>query len=61
MLFTCLFFLDNQKKNILFKLDISQFTNCDELNNYLQDLYNIPAFQHFLLQRLSIFGKFFIL
>jgi hypothetical protein len=26
--------------NLLFKLDISQFTNCNELNNYLQDKYN---------------------
>jgi len=26
------------------------------LNDYLQDKYNIPAFQHRLLQRLSIFS-----
>ena len=42
--------------NLLFKLDLSQFTNCNELNDYLQDKYNIPAFQHRLLQRLSIFS-----
>jgi len=42
--------------NFLFKLDLSQFTNCNELNDYLQDTYNIPAFQHHLLQRLSIFS-----
>ncbi len=42
--------------NLLFKLDLSQFTNGYELNDYLQDKYNIPAFQHRLLQRLSIFS-----
>jgi hypothetical protein len=26
------------------------------LNDYLQDKYNIPAFQHRLLQRLSVFS-----
>ena len=42
--------------NLLSKLDLSLFTNCNELNDYLQDKYNIPAFQHRLLQRLSIFS-----
>jgi len=42
--------------NWLFKLDLFQFTNFNELNDYLQDKYNIPAFQHRLLQRLSIFS-----
>jgi hypothetical protein len=42
--------------NFLFKLDLSQFTNCNEFSDYLQDKYNIPAFQHRLLQRLSIFS-----
>jgi hypothetical protein len=26
------------------------------LNDYLQDTYNIPAFQHRILQRLSVFS-----
>jgi hypothetical protein len=44
------------RQSLLFKLDLSQFTNCNELNDYLQDKFNIPAFQHRLLQRLSIFS-----
>ena len=42
--------------NFPFKLDLSQFTNGYELNDYLNDKYNISAFQHRLLQRLSVFS-----
>ena len=38
----------------LFKFDIQDFSNYIELNQTLQDKYDIPAFQHRLFQRVSV-------
>ena len=48
------FFICYQKN--LNKLDLYTFTDFDQLNIYLLKKCNIPAFQHCIIHRLSIFS-----
>jgi len=41
---------------VLFNLDLYNFTDFDQLNKYLIKKFNIPAFQHRIILRLSIFS-----
>ena len=41
---------------MLFKLDSHNYTDYNELNEYLLGKFNIPAFQHRIIHRLSIFS-----
>ena len=41
---------------MLLKLDITDFTDYNQLNDYLLKKYAIPAFHHRLIQRLSVFS-----
>ena len=41
---------------MLFNLDLYNFTDFDQLNKYLIKKFNIPAFQHRIILRLSIFS-----
>ena len=40
----------------LFKIDFSNFSDICEINEYLMKKFNIPAFQHRLLQRIALFS-----
>lgn len=40
----------------LFKIDFSDFTDFNKINDYLLEKFSIPAFQHRSFQRLSIFS-----
>ena len=41
---------------MLFKFDTFEFTDYNKINDYLMEKFNIPAFQHRLFQRLSVFS-----
>ena len=41
---------------MLFKVDLYTFTDFDKLNTYLVNKFNIPAFQHRIIHRLSVFS-----
>ena len=41
---------------MLFKLDLYAFTDFDQLNTYILNIFNILAFQHRIIHRVSIFS-----
>ena len=41
---------------MLFKVDLYTFADFDKLNTYLVNKFNIPAFQHRIIHRLSVFS-----
>ncbi len=41
---------------MLLKVDLYTFTNFDELNTYLLNKFNIPAFQHRIIHLLSVYS-----
>ena len=42
--------------HLLFKIDVSEFDDYNQLNTFLRDKYQISGFQHRLFHRLSVFS-----